>query len=169
MTDFLDRWSGESEANAKLVAEELLIAEVTEAIWEAMENDGISKTELARRMGASKGYVSQVLSGSRNMTLRTLAVICADLIHRRELFLLEAEHVSMPPLSLDERVENLQVLMRKRERMSFGELVSSAASTEEVVVTFLAILELYKRGYAELRQEESFGDIEIVRVEGEAA
>lgn len=76
MTDFLDRWAGESDANAKLVAEELLIAEVTEAIWEAMEDGNTSKTELAQRMGASKGHVSQVLSGSRNMTLRTLADIC---------------------------------------------------------------------------------------------
>lgn len=76
MTDFLDRWAGESDANAKLVAEELLIAEVTEAIWEAMGDGNTSKTELAQRMGASKGHVSQVLSGSRNMTLRTLADIC---------------------------------------------------------------------------------------------
>jgi transcriptional regulator with XRE-family HTH domain len=76
MTDFLDRWVGESDANAKLAAEELLIAEVTEAIWEAMEDANTSKTELAQRMGATKGHVSQVLSGSRNMTLRTLADIC---------------------------------------------------------------------------------------------
>lgn len=76
MTDFLGRWADENDANAKLVAEELLIAEVTEAIWEAMEDAHTSKTELAQRMGATKGHVSQVLSGSRNMTLRTLADIC---------------------------------------------------------------------------------------------
>lgn len=79
MTDFLERWACESEANAKLVAEELLIAEVTEAIWEAMEENGCSKTDLARRLGATKGHISQVLSGSRNMTLRTLADICLAL------------------------------------------------------------------------------------------
>ena len=37
MTDFLDHWANESDANAKLVAEELLITEVTEAILEAQE------------------------------------------------------------------------------------------------------------------------------------
>lgn len=76
MTDFLDRWTGESDANAKLVAEERLIAEVTEAIWEVMEASGCSKAELAQRMGSTKGHISQVLSGSRNMTLRTIADIC---------------------------------------------------------------------------------------------
>lgn len=76
MTDFLEHWTGESDANGKLAEEERLIAEVTEAIWAAMEDAGCSKTELAQRLGASKGYVSQVLNGSRNMTLRTLADIC---------------------------------------------------------------------------------------------
>lgn len=76
MTDFLEHWANQSEANAKLVAQERLITEVTETIWKAMEEAGVNKTALANRMGATKGYVSQVLSGSRNMTLRTLADIC---------------------------------------------------------------------------------------------
>jgi plasmid maintenance system antidote protein VapI len=76
MTDFLEHWANQSEANEKLVAQERLITEVTETIWKVMEEAGINKTDLANRMGATKGYVSQVLSGSRNMTLRTLADIC---------------------------------------------------------------------------------------------
>lgn len=76
MTDFLDRWAQSSEANAKLVAQETLIIETTEALWGALERAGINKSELAERLGATKGYVSQVLSGSRNMTLRTLSDIC---------------------------------------------------------------------------------------------
>lgn len=76
MTDFLDSWVSESEENAKLVAQETLITEVTEKLWRRMEECGVSKSELAKKLGASKGFVSQVLSGSRNMTLRTLADIC---------------------------------------------------------------------------------------------
>lgn len=75
MTDFLDRWAAESPEHARLVAEERLITQATEAIWEEMEKAGISKTELAARMGKTKGFVSQILNGSRNMTLRTLADI----------------------------------------------------------------------------------------------
>ncbi len=76
MTDFLDRWAQSSDANAKLVAQETLIIEATEALWNALERAGINKSELAERLGTTKGYVSQVLSGSRNMTLRTLSDIC---------------------------------------------------------------------------------------------
>lgn len=76
MTDFLEHWANQSEANAKLVAQERLMTEVTETIWKAMEAAGINKADLANGMGVTKGHVSQVLSGSRNMTLRTLADIC---------------------------------------------------------------------------------------------
>ena len=76
MTDFFAHWANQKPKNARLLTQELLIAEVTEAIWKAMEDAGVNKTELAGRMDATKGYVSQVLSGSRNMTLRTLADIC---------------------------------------------------------------------------------------------
>lgn len=76
MTDFLDRWAQSSDANAKLVAQETLITEATEALWNALERAGINKSELAERLGTTKGHVSQVLGGSRNMTLRTLSDIC---------------------------------------------------------------------------------------------
>jgi DNA-binding Xre family transcriptional regulator len=76
MTDFLAHWANESGENAKLAAQEMLIAEVTEAIWSMMQEAGITKTDLAARLGTTKGYVSQLLSGSRNMTLRTLSDVC---------------------------------------------------------------------------------------------
>ena len=113
MTDFLDRWAGESEANAKLVAEELLIAEVTEAIWEAMEEAGCSKTELAQRMGATKGYVSQVLNGSRNMTLRTLADIC------HALGVKPAFHLQTGSYSENYRTEPEVPLLRQSSKLRY--------------------------------------------------
>ena len=56
-----------------------LIMDVTEAICEIMETEGVSRQELARRIGRTKGFVSQLLNGSRNMTLRTLAEIALAL------------------------------------------------------------------------------------------
>lgn len=76
MPDFLEHWASRSDENARLVAQEVLITQVTEAIWEAMEEADVSKAELAQRLGTTRGFISQVLSGSRNMTLRTLADIC---------------------------------------------------------------------------------------------
>lgn len=57
----------------RLVAEETLILETTETIVELLEQQHVTRQELATRLGKSKGFVSQLLSGERNMTLRTLA------------------------------------------------------------------------------------------------
>lgn len=82
MTDFLEHWARSSDENARLVAQEVLITQVTEAIWKTMEEAGVSKAELAQRLGTTRGFISQVLSGSRNMTLRTLSDICFALEQR---------------------------------------------------------------------------------------
>jgi transcriptional regulator with XRE-family HTH domain len=57
----------------RLVAQESLILETTEEICRILETENISRSELARRLGKSKGFVTQVLSGERNMTLNTAA------------------------------------------------------------------------------------------------
>lgn len=56
----------------RLYAQEIAVLVGTQAVVDAMEAAHLSRAELAKRIGKSKGFVSQVLSGSRNMTLRTL-------------------------------------------------------------------------------------------------
>ena len=48
--------------------------------------------------------------------------------------------------------------------MKFTELFASAASRTEVVVTFLALLELIRLKQLRTVQSEAFGEIEIARV-----
>ena len=59
--------------------QEELIIEVTEAMARALRNSGLTKTELASRLGKSKGFVSQILGGGKNLTLRTLADVSGAL------------------------------------------------------------------------------------------
>ncbi|MBR6365694.1 MAG: segregation/condensation protein A [Lachnospiraceae bacterium] len=49
----------------------------------------------------------------------------------------------------------------KRKKFSFRELLEKQESRTEVVVTFLAVLELMKLGAIETTQKELFGDIEL--------
>jgi Uncharacterized conserved protein len=48
-----------------------------------------------------------------------------------------------------------------RKKFSFRELLEKQESRTEIVVTFLAVLELMKLGAVETTQEELFGDIEL--------
>ena len=50
--------------------------EVTEAIIEAMEEKGIKRADLSRIMGVSRSYVTQLLEGSVNITLRKFVEVC---------------------------------------------------------------------------------------------
>ena len=54
---------------------ERLILSTTEVILELMEKEKMTRVELAKRIGKSKGHISQLLNGRRNMTLKTLAEI----------------------------------------------------------------------------------------------
>jgi len=57
----------------RLLDQERLILHVTEVVVGLMHETNVSRQDLATRLGKSKGFVSQLLSGERNMTLRTLA------------------------------------------------------------------------------------------------
>ena len=103
------------------------------------------------------------------ITLRGLAVICADLDGKRQTFLLEAEHVAPHRVPLDLTVASVDRFTMAHQTCTFRELLDGDATTEQLVVTFLAMLELAKRGSLTLSQDEIFGTIQINRVEGAEA
>lgn len=68
-----------SRAEDRALARDELVYNVTEDLLVLLEKLQVSKVGLARHLGKSRSYVSQLLSGSRNMTLGTLADICFTL------------------------------------------------------------------------------------------
>ncbi|HYJ33029.1 MAG TPA: helix-turn-helix transcriptional regulator [Candidatus Binatia bacterium] len=70
--------SASSDAQRAHRAEEL-IRQATETIYDAMKKKAVTKAELARRLGRTNAYVSQILSRNRNLTLRTLADVALAL------------------------------------------------------------------------------------------
>lgn len=68
---------------------ERLLIGINEEIVAQMEAKGITRTELARRLGVDKSYVTRMLNGMPNMTLKTLVSVASALDCR----------VSMPSFS----------------------------------------------------------------------
>lgn len=122
-----------------------------------------------RQAGLEPEFLTLMPDYLEGITLRGLAVICADLAHRREVFLLEAEHVASMPISLELHAESVHRTLSHKKRALFSELVGEDAAAEIVVVTFLAILELYKRGLVDIRQDALFGEIAIEHLDDEEA
>lgn len=105
------------------------------------------------------GLMPDYLQG---MTMHGLAVICAELALRRDTFLLEAEHIAAVPISIEKHLEGIYSVIKNRKKQNFSMLVGENPTPEIVVVTFLAVLELYKRGVVFVKQDETFGDMELI-------
>ena len=76
MTFINNQWAKRQECTEEDRREyerERLLAWTADALAEMMEDGGMSKADLARRLGASRAHITQVLSGSRNATLSTVA------------------------------------------------------------------------------------------------
>lgn len=64
-------------------------------------------------------------------------------------------------ISVEDKMGDLRKLATDKKSFSFREVLSRSRSKLEVIVTFLAILELMKTGEVTISQEKRFDDIEI--------
>jgi transcriptional regulator with XRE-family HTH domain len=62
-----------------------LVTQLTNEVSWHMRERGITRADLAARMGVSPGRVSQILGGGENLTLRTLAALSTALDARLSL------------------------------------------------------------------------------------
>lgn len=70
--------------------------------------------------------------------------------------------VERTDVSLADQIEMLEGRLRGRGRsFSFRRVIESCTSRVEVVVTFIALLELLKRGACEVEQSKAWGDIRV--------
>ena len=68
----VERFTSEPE-NMRLYQQERVILETSDLISDLLDQNGVTKAELAERLGRSKSYVTQLLNGRANMTLRTIS------------------------------------------------------------------------------------------------
>jgi transcriptional regulator with XRE-family HTH domain len=65
----------QDEKFRRLFAMESLAAEASELIARLMAEQNLSKADLARKLGKTRSWITQLLSGKTNMTVCTLAEI----------------------------------------------------------------------------------------------
>ncbi len=71
--------------------------------------------------------------------------------------------ISAPRVTIRQRIAYITSALNKNKNSSFKQLINPESTRLEVVVTFLALLELIKRYRISARQDSLFGDIEIER------
>ena len=73
--------------------------------------------------------------------------------------------IAAPKVTIREKIGMIGKALRHLTRASFHALLGTKPTRLEVVVTFLALLELIKRYRVEVHQESLFSDIEVQRLE----
>jgi segregation and condensation protein A len=73
----------------------------------------------------------------------------------------DVREIQADPYTVSEKIDYLRQLSANRPRFPFSELFASARSRAEVVVTFLALLELIRMKLFIAVQTEQFGEIEV--------
>jgi transcriptional regulator with XRE-family HTH domain len=79
-----ERRAAETQVDEELLA---LVTRLTNDISWYMRERGLTRADLAARMGVSPGRVSQILGGGENLTLRTLAALSTALDARFDIAL----------------------------------------------------------------------------------
>ena len=69
--------------------------------------------------------------------------------------------MTVDTVTVSEAVDELAVSCRAGARLSFRELTGHLRTRIEVIVRFLALLELCKLGKVSLGQGQTFGDLEV--------
>jgi len=98
-----------------------------------------------------------------NLTLGDLHDAAARAFGKQEEIRSLGSVISAPVITIREKIDLITQTLRSVERASFRSLLSDKTSRIEVVVTFLALLELVKRYHVEAFQQELFGEIEFVQ------
>jgi len=119
-----------------------------------------------RSFGPDARFLSLMPDYLEDVSLDALAYLAASCLARREVFLLESEHIAAKPIPVEVHVRAIHGRIKNKKNLNFSDLVDKYTPSSLVVVSFLALLELYKRGMVTLTQDKSFGDISISYIEG---
>lgn len=102
-----------------------------------------------------------VFSPSRDLTRDSLAEAMARILKAREAVEELPEARVKPLVTIEEMMDRLAKRVQSAMQLSFKEFSGDVKEKVEVIVSFLALLELMKQGTVEAEQHNEHGDIHI--------
>lgn len=99
-----------------------------------------------------------------NFTLENLYQSMVQLLKRLEPAKALPRTYIDKTVTIKEKIDRMRELLNKHKSVNFKDIISDSKSRTEVIVSFLAILELIKQNSIFLKQDESFGDIELSKI-----
>lgn len=98
------------------------------------------------------------LAGVRLDDLTSLA---QEMLCVKPMFRIDTSHMPLYQISVAEKARDIVETLKQKTTRSFRSLCEGATTRIEMIVVFLALLELFKRGAVGLSQARVFGDIRV--------
>jgi segregation and condensation protein A len=151
---------------------DVLLARLLELrTYAALSDTFVSLLERAARAyprlrGIDDGFVVVPPDLLAGVTTAILAGAYLRGIEEKPVPVLRLNHVTVDAVSVAETVVSLSQRLPSMGRLSFRALTEALGSRIEIIVHFLALLELCKLGLVELGQGSTFGDVQISWIDG---
>lgn len=114
-----------------------------------------------RTFGPDERFAGVMPDPLEGLTLSKLQRGFVSAITPKSPLILDMYHVSPVRFAVPEAVERLMGELPSRGTVTFRDLTQSFMERLEIIVHFLAVLELYKQGWIDLDQGDRFGDITV--------
>jgi segregation and condensation protein A len=122
----------------------------------------VAERSYPRRAGMEEPFLRLTPDLMEGVTPEKLKKAFLKAITPKPIVRVDLEHVAPIRMSVWEAIDELADELPRVGRISFRRLTGDLVERLEVIVRFLAVLELFKQGLVDLDQGERFGDISIV-------
>jgi segregation and condensation protein A len=129
----------------------------------------VAERSYPRRAGMEEPFLRLTPDLMEGVTPEKLKLAFLRAIAPKPIVRVDLEHVAPIRMSVWEAIDELADELPRVGRISFRRLTADLVERLEVIVRFLAVLELFKQGLVDLTQGERFGDIAIVWIGDTAA
>jgi segregation and condensation protein A len=114
-----------------------------------------------RTAGAGEEFARLAPDLMARVSPERFAAIAHRVLLPRESPHVDTSHITPIRVSVADAIEEVRAMLRAKKRATFRQLTSDVRHRLNLIVRFLAVLELVKRGEADVSQTGAFGEIAV--------
>ncbi len=142
-----------------------------------MYKEFVEASELIRKMIGKKKFMfardpnksgrrlvlggENIFSPPKNLSAKDLNLVFKELLERLKPAQKLEEDKIEDSISIEDKISHIQNMLLERIKIRFSRILERAGSKTEIIVSFLAILELMRQRQVVLNQDKMFGEIVI--------
>lgn len=150
----------------EVLIERLLAYKKYKEVTSEFKNLELTRKQVFTKEPENLSYYAKEQDNKEELGISDLIKAFNELLKRKELDKPIATKITKKELSVTEKVIKIRRILKEKKQINFEELFE-VATKEEVITSFLSILEMVKKDEITLKQDGNFKSIVISLKEGE--